>query len=61
MYKVKTEWREVFEKCYNLKQKCFVATEISRAVIQNSYTKCLNHPKSKLQSIGQHLNETYGN
>ena len=48
-YTVKTELREVFEKCFNLKQKCFAATEISHAVFHNSDTKCLDHPNSYLQ------------
>ena len=45
--------REVFENCFNLKRKCFVATEISHAVFHNSDTKCLDHPNSYLQLFGQ--------
>ena len=52
-YTVKTELREVFEKCFNLKQKCLVATEISHAVFYNSDTECLDHPNSYLQLFGQ--------
>ena len=52
-YTVKTEFREVFEKCFNLKRKCFVATEISHAVFHNSDTKCLDHPTSYLQLFGK--------
>ena len=52
-YSVKTELREVFEKCFNLKQKCLVATEISHAVFHNSDTECLDHPNSYLQLFGQ--------
>ena len=33
--------REVFEKCSNLKQKCFAATEVILAVFENSDSKCL--------------------
>ena len=51
-YTVKTDWREVFEKCFNLKQKCFAASEISHAVFHNSDTKCLDHPNSYLQLFG---------
>ena len=53
IYTVKTELREVFEKCFNFKQKCFVATEISHVVFHNSDTKCLDHPNSYLQLFGQ--------
>ena len=53
VYTVKTELREVFEKCFNLKQKCLVATEISHAVFHNSDTKCLDCPNSYLQLFGQ--------
>ena len=53
VYTVKTELREVFEKCFNLKQKCLVATEISHAVFHNSDTECLDHPNSYLQLFGQ--------
>ena len=52
-YTVKTELREVFEKCFNFKQKCFVATEISHVVFHNSDTKCLDHPNSYLQLFVQ--------
>ena len=50
---VKTELREVFEKCFNLKRKCFVATELSHAVFHNSDTKCFDHLNSYLQLFGQ--------
>ena len=39
-YTVKTKLREVFEKYFNLKQKCLAATEISHAVFHNSDTEC---------------------
>ena len=60
MCTVKTKLRAVFEKCFGLKQKCFVVTEVSHAVFQNSGTKCLNHPNKKLQLFGKYLNETHG-
>ena len=52
-YTVKTELRGVFEKCFNLKQKCLVATEVSHAVFHNSDTEYLDHPNSYLQLFGQ--------
>ena len=47
-YTVKTELREVLKKCFDLKQKCLVAAEISHAVFHNSDTECLVHPNSYL-------------
>ena len=59
LYTVKTELSEVFEKCFNLKRKCFIGTETSYAVFENSDIWCLNHLSRILWSFRQKVNGSY--